>query len=247
MAKPKETLELVKFQGEFFPLSESDYTLLCDHKVSVFRISSSTLEILSKVLLKGVKIEQHKWGTIYPKLLESFKKGLISSSAADTHQFQHEKNWIMVQTDTSDPKTEEDNRNVCSRYTNRLSDFMGRYGIRTKVENKLRIDCSLTKLTFTPDENIVPSFYFGCKEDHNSPIDLNFNLSQSARLKFQKRLNLNGEPTLGVSFEDRFGDHYEEAFVRAFPFKSVSVEDCEFAIEFFINLHSRLTNKSKKS
>ncbi len=247
VAKHTDTLSLVKFQGEFFPLAEVDYRLLVERKVSVFRISESTLDILSKVLLKGVKIEQHSWGTVYPQLIQTFKDSFTGKSVdSDTFQFSHKQDWVIVMTDTSNPETAEENCNTCNQHCNQLREFMGRYGLQTKIETKKRDSSVLTRLTFVPDENIVPSFFFGCKEDYNAPLMLDFNLSSSARLRFSKRLTMQGEPTFALSFEDRFGDHFEEAFVRAFPFSSVSAKDCEHAIEFFVNLHSRLTVKKKK-
>ena len=247
MAKFTDTLSLVKLQGEYFPLAEADYRLLRERNVSVFRITEDTLNILSSALLKGVKIEQHPWGKVYPKLLESFKQSLLSKATSDdAFGFKEETKTIIVMTDTSNPKTADSNKNECSQAANQLAEFMGRYGIRTKTDTKQKDGYSLTRLSFSLDENIVPSFYFGCKDDYNAPLFLDFNLSPVAKLKFSKRLSLNGSPTFSVTFEDRFGDHYEESFVRGFPFKDLLVKDCEAAIEFFVNLHSRLTIKPKK-
>lgn len=250
MAKFTDKLSLVKFKGEYFPLEERDYRLMRSRNVSVFRLSESTLNILSNLLLKNVKIEQHPWGKVYPSLLNSFKASLkqfsIESGSLDIHTFKQEENWIMVMTDTSDESTKDANVLHCQQSCNQLSEFMGRYGLRTKIESKSKDGYQLTRLTFVPDENIVPSFYFGCREDYNAPLSFDFNLGKSAKLRFSKRLTLQGEPTFGVSFEDKFGDHYQEAFVRAFPFSHVSAKDCEGAIEFFVNLHARLTVLPKK-
>lgn len=237
---------MVKFQGEYFPYSEEDYRFLRERNVSVFRISESTLDILSKVLLKGVKIEKLLWGDVYPDLIESFKSGLSSQFEADgIYDFKREKNWLMIQTDTSDKENHVEYTNTCARFCNQLAEFMGRYGIRAKSEVKVKKGYTLTRILFVPDENIVPSFYFGCKEDYNAPMNFEFNLSPSARLRFSKRLTLNNEPTFAVGFEDKFGDQWQEAFSRGFPFAMMSAKDCEGAINFFIDLHNRLTVKRK--
>lgn len=243
--KPTQSVSLVKFQGEYFPYSEVDYRFLRDKGVSVFRISESTLDILSKVLLKGVKIEKHPWGQVYPTLIESFKSGLSSQFDEEVYDFKHEKNWLMIKTDLSDEDTKEERVNTCSRFCNQLSEFMGRYGIRSKSEVKNRDGYTLTRIVFDPDENIIPSFYFGCREDYHAPMHFDFHLSPSARLRFSKRLNLNNEPTLAVAFEDKFGDHWQEAFSRGFPFNTMKAKDCEAAIAFFVSLHNRLTIKKK--
>lgn len=245
MAKYTDNLSLVRFRGEYFPFSETDFRLLRERNVSVFRISESTLDILSRTLLKGVKIEQHPWSKVYSDIISSFQASLLEASAEGVFQFKQEKNWMTIMVDTSDEETKESNLSACNRHVNQLTEYVGRYGIRAVQQEKDREGYRLVRITFNPDENIIPSFFFGCREDHNAPLFLELNLSSAARLKFQKRLNLNGEPTFAVAFEDRFGDHYAEAFTRGFPFSSLKPKDCEAAIEFFVNLHSRLTIKKK--
>ena len=242
----KATVNLVKFKGEYFPKAEEDYRLLVDHKVPVFRISESTLEILRRVLLKGVRVEIETWSIVYPALLESFKASLLAQcDAKDIFSFKNEQNWLMIATDTTDENNATEYVNLGTRFYNQMAEFMGRYGIRAKIESKVRSDHVLTKIDFSPDASIVPSFYFGCKEDYNVPMEMMFNLGNSARLKFSKRLTIQGEPTFGVIFEDRFGDHWQEAFSRGFPFKLMKPQDCEAAINFFVDLHNRLTVKRK--
>ncbi len=244
--KPTQSVSLIRIQGEYFPRSEADYRLLRELHVPVFRISEKTLEVLNALLLKGVRVEIQQWGAVYPELLESFKSSLADSAEQqDVFGFFHEKNWLMIQTDTSDKATRERYVNTTSRFCNRLAEIMGRYGIRTAIELKERKGYQLSRLTFSHDENIVPSFYFGTKEDYNAPLTLDFNLSPNARLRFNKRLLINNEPTFSVVFEDRYGDHWQEVFSRGFPFSMMKAKDCEEAIGFFVDLHNRLTVKHK--
>lgn len=236
-----DRLTLVKLKGQYFPLSEADYKLLCDKHVAVFRISEENLTLLSSILLKGVRIEQRLFRDVYPELLNAFIEGLNASSDEEgAYDFKHEANWILVRTETPDEETGESRLNAMHKFSNMLVEYMGRYGLRTKQESKTREKYVLTRLEFIPDPDIVPSFYFGNKEDYNTPLRMVFNMGKSARLVFNKRQNIGGEATMAITFEDRFGDHWQEAFTRAFPMSLLAEKDCTTAIEFFVELHGRV-------
>lgn len=230
-SKETPVLHLVRFRKEYFPVTPSDLALLRKRQVSVARIAESSIVILSKTLLKGVKFKFHTWVELYSSLLDHFK-----STFPEGFDFEASENWILVRAE-GDPK---ETQTVLQNRVALLSKYCGRYGFRIHHMTKDRKTYSLTKILFVPDRNLVPSMYFNTADSLDEPLNLKFHLSPSCRVVFTKKKSPSGIPCLKVVFEDRSGPDFTESFSRAFNFSDVTVEDCNAALNFFAELISRI-------
>lgn len=231
-------LNLVKFRSEFFPLSVKDFELLQERGSAVFRMHETTLSILHRTVLKGLKITVHPWATVYPQLYGAFRNSLekLSGGAFETKA---QSNWILIRNEQSDSLKEKLDISV-----NQLTQYMGRYGVRTARESKAREPYTLTRLLFTPDPELSPSLYFSDPPDKHLPVTFKFHFSEACRLQFRYKTD---KKTLGVLFEDKAGDDYRETFSRAFPISRLKEEDCLAGIDFFCNMISLLNAHRSKS
>lgn len=228
--KPETTqeLNLVRFRGEYFPLAIRDWQLLNSRSLAVARISESSLQILKKTLLKGVKISFQPWATVYEQLLERFKDSFSADFAFDNAE-----NWMLIRSEKNSQADKELSTRIAL-----LVRYCGRYGFRIAYMTKNRKDYNLTRLMFVPDKEVVPALHFNEGDLVDTPVELKFNLSPSCRVRFTKRKSPSGIPSLNVVFEDRFKDTWSETFSRGFNFSEIKKSDCDAAIGFFVALAS---------
>lgn len=233
--KQSVSIELVKFRGEYFPLDESSYHILRDYNVTVFRIPQQTLDLLKSTLLKKVKIIVYVWSAIYPELIKRF----LSKLPKEGVQVKAEANWILIginkNLDTDEIEAVE--RHVQTR-CGQLQDMTGRYGIRISAKSKENDGFKLTKLVLTPDDSILPSFYFGVNP--KAPITQHFYLSSTCRVEFTKKQAISGGNLMHIAFEDKLGDTWSQTVVRSFPISKITKSTVEETLAFFISLHSSL-------
>lgn len=229
-----DTLHLVKFREFLFPLDLSDYHAMKERECTVFRMHESTVGILGRTLLKGLKIDIHPWKEVYPPLLERFKSKLTDSEPG-AFEIKSEANWVMTR---HAPEAEIDK--FLQATIDQLVSYMGRYGIKTLVEKKPREPYLLTRITFIPDPEIAPETFFVPEVSSRAPLEFKMRFSDACQLHFIQKPETK---TLSVSFEDRTGDEYRESFSRAFAFSRMKIEDCYAGIDFFSNLLSKIKAK----
>jgi len=228
------TLNLVRFQGNYFPLSEADYQLLREYEVVSIKMRESTLEILKATVLKGKPIEVHAWADTYPMM----RKGFLDSLPEGVE--------CACKTNTITFAFDDEHEEVVTQSINLLAHYSGRYGIRVQRENKQRKGYQLARLTLIPDEDIVPSSYF-TKTDTGTPkLEALIQLSNACRLRLSKRAWVSGEPVFAIDMEEMSAGNFSPTFSRSFRLDAIDEDDLHHSARFFAELSDVLNAQLKK-
>lgn len=225
-------LYLVAFKRELFPLRVNDLSLMKERGFTTSRISADAFEVLKTVFLKGVNISVLPWPEVYTRLLLRLQEVLPEPM----YTFDSNGPIVVIHMDS----IEREDRALLGRHLSSLQTYAGRYGFRVRIDDKVREDHILTRLTFAVDSNIIPAFYFG--EDHQPPpeLELKWNVTPSCRLRFTKKMSSIKQPLFKVALEERGAEVWLESFARAFNFSHIKPEECKKAINFFMDLNSQI-------
>lgn len=229
-AKESSQLTLVVFKDRYYPLADTDFTLMREHKITVGCIPEVTLSVLRRTLLKGVKIVEVRWIEVFYQLLEQFKASFSKHDAE--YRFRSEENWIIVSVDSDDKEGVQ----FAQEQVTVLRKYAGRYGFALRSQVKERDGSTLIRASFIRDPEIVPSHHFRTPDLEDSGLRLNLHLSQSCRLVLENRKSPIGIPTVKALFQDRLGEEWKDGFARAFELHRLSSEDMLSAIGFFSDL-----------
>jgi hypothetical protein len=234
----EKTLNLVVFKKTYFPVSKADLKVLIEHGVSSPKIDATVLDLLKSTLLRGVKISSITWAEAYQKLVEEFKASLLQHDC----KFLQEDNWIIVSAprkgSTPEIKKEKEKIYVASleARVSLFQKYCGRYGFKVFTQYKSKEDFHLTRLSIMYDRESITFLNYGSYDTPEEPLELDFFLTPSCKLRLAKASNHSGIPALRVTFEDKFGEGFSESFTRAFNLSQIRKKDCLAAISFFSTL-----------
>lgn len=232
-AKPGKTatIELVKFRGEYFPLQERDYRTLKEFGVMTFRINQTSLDVLQRTLLKGKRVNIQQWNAVYPLLCQEFSNSLPEEVDTDLQGKR-----IIARFRTSSSIDERFNQSFKV-----FSHYMGRYGVRVRLDTKEVGRYTLCRVQCESDDTINPAGYFGSPDQLRSPSESYLYLSQSCRLRLSKASWADGTPIIQVDFQDRSGEVFSTSFSRSFPLKLMTPQSVAESAYFFADIFEEVT------
>lgn len=238
-----ENLNLVKFRSTCFPLHLQDAKLLSSLGMNLPRFEENALEILlgSKVLKRlRSSITFHSWPSVYEELTKRLSEAVYVPGV----YFEVDGNIILIGYPLSSESPEEVEIKSKNTYLdsciNIFATYCSNYSFKVISSEKLKDGFIMKRLVVKFDKG---SFQPLSDKDQTLPTretSFNLDLSPSCRVKIHLKPGVAGTKVLRVSFDDKFGSEYEEAFCRAFGVNFLSKDQALKAAEFFLNLHADL-------
>lgn len=228
----RATINLVAYNGEYFPFKNEDLATLKQKYVFVFRIKEQLLDTLKPTLLKGVKVTVIDWQDLYPEVLSSFL-----ASLDEVAEYSDNGNKVDMRYASDEESVKQVNVKI-----DKFTRYLGRWGFKVRRENKPEQKSNgarlLTRLTILADENINPSYFFGTLNTDTKPKISAIHLSSSAKLELEVSPSTlrPGANVLSIRFCDKVGDDWVPSLQRAFDTSSVKEEDLINTVKLLLAL-----------
>lgn len=221
-------MKLTQVGDEFFPVTFQDLEILRKNHVLQTRIGRSSLSLLRRTLLKGVKIEVISGSSTILKLKEEFFRAL----SKDKIKFKDEKKDRFV------VKILPNHQRTVDLHLDTLRGYLIRYGISLTKSFRENPDHTLMRVALFQDPDVNPILGFKTPSTKDlTEQSFILNLSPVARLNLTYSPVPPSEQDKGMvrvklSFEDKSGgDNWNESFSRSFDSKSLDRSEIEnFAI-----------------
>lgn len=240
VAKKKPQLHLVSRSDELFPYDDAAFQQMKAAGLTVFRLPAELLPTLQHSLLSRVPLRITPFRDVYVKFMEFFIDTRLS--AIPNLVAKPEQRLLYLAFDHADLE-------LANPIIQEFGFVLGRYGVKVSRENRTvngsdgKPQRSLVKLTCSPDPDINPSVYFK-DAIQSTDSSARLNLSGAAALVFNTRPSTMtpGRLALSVSFEDKFGDEWVQAFVREFSLSGLDRAQLVGVFNYLLTVYNQSRN-----
>lgn len=235
--KKKPLLHLVSFCGELFPYDDEAFQTMKARHLTVFRLPEEMLPTLKHTLLRGLDIRISPFPDVYRSFMEFFIQKRLS--AIPEIRTRPDRRLLYLAFDHK-------HLEIANPIIQEFGFLLGRFGIKVIRENRTvndregKPDRALVRLECKPDPDINPSVYF--RDAIPSPEgSVRLNISNCASLVFGTKPSamFPGRLALSLSFEDKLGDEWVQAFVREFNQAQIQQKQLVDVMNFLLDLFNR--------
>lgn len=219
-----QELKLFSFKGNLYPADDTDYGILKQRGVLIYRIPETSLAQLQKTALTKLSIVSVPFSDMWAPFAESFASGLKKHGKVKTvtqHEF-----WVLLE-----PQGDDEKR--LNSYLSKMAKFVHRYCIKMAIDMRREESELRLRIKFVYNEEINNSYAF-----HNSPVaneSCTLDLTSCLRLVVTSQ-KINDTPFITVQIQDKLGDHWSDYMNRTGRISDIPKEQFTAMASYFLNL-----------